>query len=320
MNAGAPYARLDPDLVLAAVESVGLRVDGRLLALNSFENRVYQVGIDAGAPVVAKFYRTGRWSDAAIEEEHAFARELAEGELPVVAPLQFAQSTLLHFAEFRFALYPRQGGRAPELESAQNLAWMGRLLARLHGVGSRARFEVRGVVDRETFISAPARAVLASTLMPAAVRDRYRRTVVTLDALVGARFAAVGAVTALRLHGDCHAGNVLWTDTGPHFVDLDDARMGLAVQDLWMLAPNPRALDLLLEGYGEFRDFDRRELALIEPLRLMRQIHYAGWIAQRWDDPAFPLAFPFAAEPRWWEQHVADLIEAAEQFGDSAPD
>ena len=312
--ADAPYARLSPDEVLAAVESAGLRTDGRLLALNSFENRVYQVGIEGAAPVVVKFYRAGRWSDAAIVEEHAFARELADAELPVVAPLEFAKSTLLHFAEFRLALYPRQGGRAPELESPANLAWMGRLLARLHGVGSRARFSARGALDRAALIAAPSNAVLASALLPAAVRDRYRREVANIDALIAGRFDAVAPLRQLRLHGDCHAGNVLWTDSGPHFVDLDDARMGPAVQDLWMLAPTARSLDHLLEGYGEFRDFDRTELKLIEPLRVMRQIHYAGWIAQRWDDPAFPRAFPFAAEPRWWEQHVADLIEAAERL------
>ena len=314
MARSAPYERLSPDAVLAAVESAGIETDGRLLALNSFENRVYQVGVAGGAPLVAKFYRDRRWSDAAIDEEHAFAHELAAAELPVVAPLRFGDSTLLHCGEFRFALYPRQGGRAPELESADNLAWMGRLLARLHGVGSRGRFLARGTIDRATFVAAPSRAVLASTLLPPTLGERYAQAVATLDVLIAARFAATGAVAHLRLHGDCHAGNVLWTDGGPHFVDLDDARMGPAVQDLWMLAPSPRALELLLEGYAEFRDFDPRELALIEPLRLMRQIHYAGWIAQRWDDPAFPRAFPFAGEPRWWEQHVTDLLEAADCF------
>lgn len=316
-RADAPYAQLSPDAVLAAVESAGVRTDGRLLALNSFENRVYQVGVEDAAPLVAKFYRSGRWSDAAIEEEHAFAHELAEAELPVVAPLRIGGCTLLHFEHFRFALYRRQGGRAPELESADTLQWMGRLLARMHGIGARSRFAARGTLDRATLVAAPSRAVLASRLLPAAVRDRYARTIVQLDALIATRFAAAGTVAQLRLHGDCHPGNVLWTDAGPHFVDLDDARMGPAVQDLWMLATTPRALDALLEGYGEFRDFDRHELVLIEPLRLMRQIHYAGWIAQRWDDPAFPLAFPFAAEPRWWEQHVHDLLEAAERLGES---
>lgn len=313
----APYARLSPERVLAAVESVGLHSDGRLLALNSFENRVYQVGIEDGVPIVAKFYRGGRWSDAAIAEEHAFSAELAEAELPVVAPLAFAGATLQHFDGFRFALYRRQGGRAPELESDETLAWMGRLLARLHGIGGRAPFRARGRIDRRTFIAAPAQAVLASALLPPALRQRYRAAIDALDAVVAARFDAAGSVRELRLHGDCHAGNVLWNDAGPHFVDLDDARMGPAVQDLWMLAPSPRALDALLEGYADFGDFDRRELALIEPLRCMRQVHYAGWIAQRWNDPAFPLAFPFAAEARWWEQHVSDLIEAAEMGSES---
>ncbi len=193
---------------------------------------------------------------------------------------------------------------------------MGRLLARIHGVGSRARFASRGTIDRTTFVDLPSKAVLASALMPSTLRDRYARVIATLDAAIAARFAAVAGVRNLRLHGDCHAGNVLWTDAGPHFVDLDDARMGPAVQDLWMLAPNPHALDSLLEGYAEFRDFDRRELGLIEPLRIMRQIHYAGWIARRWDDPAFPRAFPFAAEARWWEQHVEDLQEAIVQLNE----
>ncbi len=309
--AATPYAELVPEAVLAAVESLGLRSDGRLLALNSFENRVYQVGLEGAPPLVVKFYRAGRWSDAAILEEHAFVRELADAELPVVAPLRYADSTLQHCGNFRFALYPRQGGRAPELESAEHLAWMGRLLARLHGVGARRPFRCRGAIDRAGFVAAPARAVLASPLLPPALREPYARAIAALDARIAAGFAAVGAVASLRLHGDCHAGNVLWTDAGPHLVDLDDARMGPAVQDLWMLAPTPRALEALLEGYAEFRDFDRRELALIEPLRLMRQIHYAGWIAQRWDDPAFPRAFPFVAEPRWWEEHLDDLREAA---------
>ena len=311
----APYANLSPDAVIDAVESTGLYTDGRLLALNSFENRVYQVGIADGSPIVAKFYRAGRRSDAAIVEEHAFAAELAAMELPVVAPLNVDNSTLQHHGGFRFALYPRQGGRAPELDSSDNLAWVGRLLARIHGVASRGRFQARGVIDRATFISAPSKIVLASALLPSTARERNARVVERIAALVAQRWIET---PTLRLHGDCHAGNVLWTDGGPHFVDLDDARTGPAVQDLWMLATNPRAMDALLEGYAEFRDFDRRELALVEPLRLMRQIHYAGWIAQRWDDPAFPLAFPFAGEARWWEQHVNDLQEAASALEESA--
>jgi Ser/Thr protein kinase RdoA (MazF antagonist) len=296
--------------VLDAIAAAGYVPDGRLLALGSYENRVYQVGIDDGPALVAKFYRPGRWSDAAIDEEHAFAHELAEAELPMVAPIAIGGQTLLTHGGFRYALYPRRGGRAPELESADHLAWMGRLLARMHGVGAREKFRHRGRIDATTFVRDASRAVLGSTLLPARCFDTYRACTDALADLIDAKFAALEPVTRIRLHGDCHAGNVLWTDSGPHFVDLDDARMGPAVQDLWMLAPSPRALDALLEGYGEFRDFDFRELALVEPLRIMRQVHWAGWVAARWDDPAFPRAFPQVGEARWWEQHLTDLAEA----------
>lgn len=316
MNATAtPYANLSPDLVLDAIDAAGFDSDGRLLALASYENRVYQVGIEDASPLVAKFYRPGRWSDAAIAEEHAFALELADAELPVVAPLVLDGTTLFTHAGFRYALYPRRGGRAPELESADHLAWMGRLLARLHGIGARARFRERGAIDTDTFIRHAARAVLASGLLPARLDDLYRARSEAIAALIDARFAAIEPAR-LRLHGDCHGGNVLWTDSGPHFVDLDDARMGPAVQDLWMLAPSSQALQALLEGYAEFRDFDFRELALIEPLRIMRQIHWAGWVAARWHDPAFPRAFGYVGEPRWWEQHLNDLAEAQGQLGE----
>ncbi|HEX7111099.1 MAG TPA: serine/threonine protein kinase [Mizugakiibacter sp.] len=312
MSAAAPYAGLSPDLVLDAIAAVGLRPDGRLLALNSYENRVYQAGLEDGGFVVAKFYRPARWSDAAIDEEHAFARELAEAEIPVVAPLVFAGRSLLAHAGFRYALYPRRGGRAPTLESREHLEWMGRLIARIHTVGARAPFRHRGALDRATFVAAPMQAVLASPLLPARLGEAYRAAGARLDAAIAARYAAVGPLRTLRLHGDCHPGNVLWTDAGPHFVDLDDARMGPAVQDLWMLAADAAAMDALLDGYAQFRDFDPAELALVPALRAMRQLHYAGWIAARWADPAFPTAFPFVAEARWWEQHVADLGEAAD--------
>ena len=318
INANIPYASLSPDAVLAAVESVGLPCDGRLLALNSFENRVYQVGLDDAAPVIVKFYRAGRWSDQAIAEEHDFARELAAAELPVVAPTSFAAGSLLHFGEFRFAIFPRHGGRAPELESADNLAWMGRLLARVHAIGNRVRFQARGHMDRRTFIDEPARAVLDSVLLPDSLHTRYATLTKLLGDRIDEKFAAIDNLHTLRLHGDCHAGNVLWTDAGPHFVDLDDARMGPCVQDLWMLAQTPHAMHCLLEGYSQFRDFDHRELALIEPLRIMRQIHYAGWIAKRWDDPAFPRAFPFVALTRWWDQHIADLSDYLGQLDEAA--
>jgi Ser/Thr protein kinase RdoA (MazF antagonist) len=310
-----PYANLTPDHVLDAISTCGLYPDGRLLALNSYENRVWQVGIEDAQPVVAKFYRPGRWTDAAILEEHAFALELAEAELPMVAPLSFGGRTLLHHAGFRYALAPRRGGRAPSLESAEQLEWLGRLIARIHLIGARAPFAHRGRLDRATLIAQPIQAVLGSPLLPPNLASRYRVAAQRVDEMVAARMEAVGPVRQLRLHGDCHPGNVLWTDHGPHFVDLDDARMGPAVQDLWMLANDDAGMEALLAGYEQFREFDRSELLLVPALRAMRQVHYAGWIAARWDDPAFPAAFPFAAEPRWWEQHVDDLHELADGLG-----
>ena len=310
----APYASLTPDLVLDAVSACGLWPDGRLLALNSYENRVWQVGLEDGSPVIAKFYRPGRWTDAAILEEHAFAQELADAELPMVAPLAFGNRTLLQHEGFRYALSARHSGRAPELEASDQLQWLGRLIARMHVVGARTPFVHRGRLDRETMVEQPMHAVLDSSLLPTSLHTNYRAAATRLDAAISARFAAIGPVRQLRLHGDCHPGNVLWTDAGPHFVDLDDARSGPAVQDLWMLANDERALTALLEGYRQFRDFDDGELALIPALRAMRQLHYAGWIATRWHDPAFPAAFPFAADSRWWEQHVADLHELSDEL------
>lgn len=318
-RSAAPYAGLGPDQVLDAVAAAGFEPDGRLLALPSYENRVYQVGIEDGPGLVAKFYRPQRWSDAAIAEEQAFACELAEAELPVVAPIAVDGRHLLRHDGFRYALYPRRGGRAPELESSEHLAWIGRLLARIHAVGSRAGFAHRGRIDAETYVRTAARTVLASGLLPDVHRGRYLALTATLADRIDEAFASVAPRT-LRLHGDCHAGNVLWTDAGPHFVDLDDARTGPAIQDLWMLAPSDEALDALLEGYGEFRDFDWSERRLIEPLRTMRQIHWAGWVAARWHDPAFPAAFPQVGEARWWDQHLADLAEAADRLDATAPD
>ncbi len=310
----APYAALSPDLILDAVAEAGYQPDGRMLAMGSYENRVYQIGIEAATPLIAKFYRPGRWSDAAIDEEHDFALELENAELPVVAPIVIDGRTLLEFEGFRFSLYPRQGGRSPELESRENLEWMGRLLARIHGVGSRAAFAERGHIDVDTFVREPANAVLGSNLLPSTLRGRYRESTGILADLLDQQLQVIGPIRQIRLHGDCHRGNVLWTDAGPHFVDLDDARMGPAVQDLWMLAPSAAFLDNLLEGYAEFREFDHAELALIEPLRIMRQVHWAGWVAMRWHDPAFPLAFIHVGEARWWEEHCNDLAAAIDSM------
>jgi Ser/Thr protein kinase RdoA (MazF antagonist) len=315
----APYAALSPDVVLGAVDAAGTWSDGRLLTLNSYENRVFQVGLEHGEFVVAKFYRPGRWNDAAIGEEHAFALELAAAEIPVVAPLVFNGRTLLRHEGFRYALYPRRGGRAPSLESTDQLEWLGRLLARLHGVGTREPFHHRGTIDRATLIDGPARAALGSDLLPPHLFDAYRNAVMRVDDAVSNRFEAVGPVHRVRLHGDCHPGNVLWTGNGPHFVDLDDARMGPAVQDLWMLLSGDRAtmqgqLAHVLGGYRAFMDFDARELGLIEPLRALRMIHHSAWIADRWDDPAFPAAFPWFGTPAYWDQQTTQLREQLEHM------
>jgi Ser/Thr protein kinase RdoA (MazF antagonist) len=310
-----PFERLTPDLILDAVESAGPRCDGRLLALNSYENRVYQVGLEEAAPVVAKFYRPQRWSDAAILEEHAFARELQEAEVPVVAPLAGPEGRTLHrHGGFRFALYPKRGGRAPELDRDDVLRRMGIFLARLHAVGARGRFEARERLGVQGLGVDSMQWLLQAGTVPAELEPAYRA--VAEQALEAARacFERGGAVAFIRLHGDCHGGNVLWTDDGPHFVDLDDTRSGPAVQDLWMLlsgdaASQSRQLAVVLEGYEMFRAFDRAELHLVEALRTLRLMHYAAWLARRWDDPAFPASFPWFAGARFWQDHVLALRE-----------
>jgi Ser/Thr protein kinase RdoA (MazF antagonist) len=311
----APYADLTPDRVLDALDGVGLRGDGRLLALNSYENRVYQVYLEDDAPVVAKFYRPGRWSDAQIAEEHAFVAALAEREIPVVGPLALAGGRTLHgFAGFRFAVYPKHGGRAPELDARDTLEWMGRFIGRIHAVGAVQAFRHRPTLDIASFGEAPRDYLLEHGFLPADLLEAYTGTVAQALAGVRRAFARAGEVRALRLHGDCHAGNVLWTDAGPHFVDFDDCRMGPAVQDLWLLLSGDRAamtrqLADVLAGYEDFCELDPRELYLIEALRTLRLIHYAGWIARRWDDPAFPAAFPWFNTQRYWEDRVLELRE-----------
>lgn len=310
-----PFDDLTPDVILAAVESTGMRCDGRLHALNSFENRVWQVWRDEDGPVVAKFYRPGRWSDASILEEHAFAAELAARELPVVAPMPLAAGGTLGRANgFRFAVYPRCPGRAPELDDPQALQWLGRFIARIHAVGALAAFSHRPRVDVASYGDEPVALLRASDFLPASLARSYLAAAAHALDRVRARFADAGAVRMLRLHADCHAGNVLWAADGPHFVDLDDCRMGPAVQDLWMLLSGDRAamtrqLGDVLAGYREFRDFDRRELLLIEPLRTLRLLHYAAWLAARWQDPAFPASFPWFGAERYWQDQILALQE-----------
>jgi len=314
-----PYAGLTPDVVLDALDSVGLRGDGRLLGLNSYENRVYQVWLESGdagtpPPVVAKFYRPARWSDAQILEEHAFVLELAERELPVVAPLVIEGKTLHSHQGFRFAAYPRRGGRTPELEDSDTLEWMGRFIGRIHAVGAIRPFATRPALDIGSFGTEPRGWLLAHDFIPADLLDAWTSVADLALAGVTRCYERAGDVRALRLHGDCHAGNVLWTDDGPHFVDFDDCRTGPAVQDLWMLLSGERAemtrgLADVLAGYEEFHEFDTRELHLIEALRTLRLIHYSAWLARRWNDPAFPAAFPWFNTQRYWQDRILELKE-----------
>ncbi len=309
-----PYATLTPDTVLNALDSIGLHSDGRLLALNSYENRVYQIGMEEGPPLVAKFYRPARWPDAAILEEHAFTLELAEREIPVVAPLAVDGRTLHPYEEFRFAVYPRRGGRAPELDDADTLEWMGRFLGRIHAVGALSKFQHRPTLDIASFGDAPREFLLSNNWIPTDLVATYRSVIDQALESVRHCYARAGAVASIRLHGDCHAGNVLWTGDGPHFVDFDDSRMGPAVQDLWMMLSGERAdrarqLADVLAGYEDFYDFDARELHLIEALRTLRLIHYSAWLASRWKDPAFPIAFPWFNTQIYWQDRILELRE-----------
>jgi len=314
MDSEAPYSQLSPQTVLDAIEAAGHRCDGRVLALNSYENRVYQIGIEDGQPLVAKFYRPSRWSDAAIREEHAFAAELAALEIPVVAPLLRDGVSLHVHRGFRYAVFPRRGGRWPELGRSDEREWVGRFLGRIHAVGRAARFHERARLSMDDLGRNARDYVLEGDFMPDYLADKYAEVTDELLEEIEARAAGWGGAMLGRILGDCHRGNILWTDLGPHFVDLDDCLTGPAVQDLWMLlAGGPQemrtGLTDLLAGYEQFLPFDRREIALIEPLRALRMIHYSAWLARRWHDPAFPLAFPWFAEPRYWEDHYRALYD-----------
>jgi Ser/Thr protein kinase RdoA (MazF antagonist) len=316
-----PFARLTPECVLDAIDSVlgtvGVRTDGRMLPLNSYENRVYQIGVEDGPPVVAKFYRPERWTDEAILEEHAFMAELVEREIPVVPARALEGRTLHAFGGFRFSIFERRGGRAPDLDRRDTLEWLGRFIGRIHAVGQTQDYTARPTLDIQTFGHEPRDFLLSNRFVPHDLRTAWE-TVVNL-ALEGVEsaFERAGEVRALRMHGDCHPSNVLWTDAGPHFVDFDDSRMGPAVQDLWLLLPGERAeasraLADLLAGYEDFCEFEPRELHLVEALRTLRLIHYQAWLARRWDDPAFPAAFPWFNTQRYWEDRI---LEMREQLG-----
>lgn len=308
-----PFQNLIPGFIMDAVESQGFRCDCRTSPLNSYENRVYQVGIEEGAPLIAKFYRPGRWSDTQIIEEHRFCIDLAEHELPVVAPwMNGAGETLFHHGGFRFALYPRQGGRAPEFDNLDNLPILGRMLGRIHRIGAVRPFMQRPTLDSRSFGHASVK-LIRERFIPEEYRESY-------TAVTGQLLQEIDAVTAaagpcyIRAHGDCHAGNILWRDGAPHFVDFDDARMAPAVQDLWMMLSGERErqtaqLAALVEGYSEFNEFNPAELRLIEPLRALRMLHYSAWLARRWEDPIFPVTFPWFNTMRYWGEHILELRE-----------
>ncbi len=337
MSLSKPHAfeSLTPDLVLDALESVGLRGDGRLTALSSYENRVYQVQLEDGSAVVAKFYRPERWSDAQIQEEHSFAAELMAFEVPAIGPLTLQGQTLHHFGGFAFSVSPRRGGRAPELDDGEVLEWIGRFLARIHTVGARSAFVHRPALNVDTFATEPMQWLLEHDAVPLDVQSLWTRkceeaikliaTYATLTGARGQNSSNSSGIRVLRLHGDCHPGNILWTPAdaaaaagpGPHFVDLDDARTGPAVQDLWMLLSGDRQqrtrqLGMLVDGYEQFREFDRAELALIEPLRTLRLIHYSAWLARRWSDPTFVHNFPWFGSSDYWQGQVQMLEEQIE--------
>jgi Ser/Thr protein kinase RdoA (MazF antagonist) len=308
-----PFALLSPELVIDAVESTGRLSDLRVFALNSYENRVYQVGIDGELPLIAKFYRPERWSDAQILEEHRFSLQLAEAELPVVAPLaDAAGTTLFRYQDFRFALFPRRGGHAPDLDQPDTLLMLGRLLARMHAIGAIEPYQVRPALDIASF-GTESYQFIAEHCIPADLERAYVTLCEDLLQRLKQIFGAVKFQT-LRSHGDCHLGNILSREQLCFFVDLDDSRMAPAMQDLWMLLSGERherrlQLAEIVEGYQEFRDFDTRELALIEALRTLRLMHFAAWLARRWQDPAFPLGFPWFGSDRYWADHILELRE-----------
>ncbi len=316
MTSKSVYEHLSPDDVLNSVEEFGFECDGRLLALNSYENRVYRIGLINGDSIIGKFYRPNRWSDKAILEEHNFTIELQELEIPVIAPEQVDSSTLLKNEHFRFALFKNRGGRAPDLESFDHLEQIGRFLGRIHRVGSAKSFDYRPDLTIDSFGHDARNFILRNDFMPQELVTAYDTLTEQLLLEVDQCYQRAGNVSMIRCHGDCHPSNVLWTEQGPHIVDFDDARMAPAVQDLWMMLAGNRAdmtagLDALLEGYTEFCEFDARELHLLEALRTLRLIHYYGWLAKRWDDPAFKIAFPWFNTQQCWEEHILSLREQA---------
>jgi Ser/Thr protein kinase RdoA (MazF antagonist) len=309
-----PYEKLTPDLVLDAVEACGYLSDARILALNSYENRVYQIGIEGSSPLIAKFYRPERWTTAQIIEEHDFTQALKDLEISVVPPMiDEAGKTLHEFQGFRFALYLRQGGHAPNLDDFDALVSLGRSLGRIHALGKARLFTHRPNLNLQSFARDSYDYLLTNNFIPSSLINAYKTLGADLISRCETIFSRVH-YTPIRLHGDCHPGNILWREEVPHFVDFDDARNGPAIQDLWMLLSGEREqqtaqLSEVLDGYQEFCDFDFAELPLIEALRTLRIMHYSAWLARRWTDPAFPRHFPWFNTERYWAEHILELRE-----------
>lgn len=308
-----PYYRLGPEQLIKVVESTGLLCDGRLLALNSYENRVYQVGIEDEAPLITKVYRPGRWTDEQILEEHSFSIEIADADIPLVPPMLINGKTLHEYDGFRFAMFKRRGGHAPELDRKDTRIWLGRFLGRMHAVGAEKAFQSRPELTIDNYGNQSVKALLEDNWLPPHLESAFSSLSDDLLVSIEAAFDRAGEFSRIRLHGDCHPGNILWRD-GPLFVDLDDCRSGPAIQDLWMLLSGENyemagQMKEVLEGYTQFHHFNRRELNLVEALRTLRMLHHAAWLAKRWQDPAFPIAFPWFGEPRYWEDLILGLRE-----------
>ena len=306
------FYQLTPDHVLDALESVGLEPEAALLALNSYENRVYQFRDYDANRFVVKFYRPQRWTDEQILEEHEFTLELANSEIPVVAPLLFDNQSLLSHQGYRFAVYPCRGGRTPNLDDKDTLLWLGRFMGRIHLLGENQTFTHRPTLSLQEFGFDAVNFLLESDFIPAHIYEAYRTITQQILERCESVFSNYGEVESIRLHGDCHPSNVMWTDDGPHFVDFDDSRNGPAIQDFWMLVTDNTSQfqwNTLIEGYEDFREFDDRQLKLVEPLRAMRMLHYSAWLARRWQDPSFQRNFPWFNSNRYWEEQVLALKE-----------
>lgn len=308
------FENLTPALILDAIESLDIYVTSGLLALNSYENRVYQFVTEDHGRLVAKFYRPNRWSNAQILEEHSFSFELQSHELPVIAPALFNNKSLHEYQGYRFALFPSVGGRQFEVDNLDQLEWMGRLIGRIHATSAKKPFAHRFSINTQEFLHTPAAELRTSLLVPQHLHTPFFTILDHVVKLANEQYSALEhQVSHIRLHGDCHPGNILWRD-GPTFVDLDDCRSGPAIQDLWMMLSGDHMqqgiqLDTLIEAYEEFNPFNSKELALIEPLRAMRMVHYMAWLSKRWQDPAFPRAFPWFGEDKYWENQILALKE-----------